>query len=419
MSLSILTLSIILFFLIILLAFFSGSEIGMMSLNRYRLKHLVKKNDPRAIRVSNLLARPEKLLSVILIGSTLTNIISSTITTLIGQQLGGEAGVVIATIILTVVILVFAELLPKTLAALYPQYIAFFAALPLLIIQTILAPIVQVISYITKVLLAIFGITINKTHKELLSNDEIRSVVLEAGSVLRLEDKGMLISILELNQASVEDIMIPKVEIIGIDLKDPWSSILKQLKTAQHTRLPVYQENIDQLMGIVHVRDILNISLESSLNKTLFLSCIKEPYFIPEGTLLNIQLFNSQKLKERSGFVVDEYGDLLGLITFEDILEEIVGEFTTDLASLSKEIVPQADGSMLIDASITLRQLKRVLSWQFPALGPRTLSGLIVEYLGYIPAAGSCLRMHNYQIEILKVANNMIKNVQIKFLEKL
>jgi Mg2+/Co2+ transporter CorB len=226
-----------------------------------------------------------------------------------------------------------------------------------------------------------------------------------------MEHKGMLISLLDLEQALVEDIMVPKADIIGIDLDQPWNKVLEQLESSQHTRLPLYHTTIDNLVGLVHLRNVLNALLEERLDRDSLLKMADAPYFIPEATSLNVQILNFQKMKRRIGFVVNEYGDMQGLVTMEDILEEIVGEFTTDIAALSKDITPQANGTVIVDASITVRNLNKLLNWHLPLLGPRTLSGLIIEYLGYIPSAGSCLRIDRYQIDVLKVGDNTIKSV--------
>jgi Mg2+/Co2+ transporter CorB len=407
------TLFIILLFLILLSGFFSGSEIGMMSLNRYRLRHLVKMKNKKAIRVNQMLSRPDKLLSIVLIGNTLANIIASTVATLIGQRLYGDAGVALATTLLSLIVLVFSEMAPKTIAALHPQKVAFAASFPLKLLQDILAPFVYVITWITNLILRLFGISIHKVQKEILSGDELRTVVHEAGGFLPVEHKSMLISLLDLEQATVEDIMVPKADIVGLDLEQPWHELLDQLETAQHTRLPLYRDSIDNLVGMVHVRSVLNLALEERLNMENLLKITDAPYFIPEATPLNVQILNFRKMKKRSCFVVDEYGDLLGLVTMEDILEEVVGEFTTDIADLSKDILQQEDGSVIVDASITLRHLKRLLNWQLPMIGPRTLSGLIIEHLGYIPPSDCCLQIENFQIEILMVSDNMIKTVRM------
>jgi Mg2+/Co2+ transporter CorB len=401
------------FALIAVSAFFSASEIGMMSLNRYRLKHLVKKNHKQAQYVHQLLLQPDKLLSVVLIGNTLANILASMLATLIGQRLYGEWGVLLFTAILTLFILIFAEMLPKTLAAIYPQRIAFACVRALMAVQYVLSPLIYLVALAAKGCLRLVGISVLRGQKEALTRDELRSVMHESGGLLPLEHKSMLISLLDLESICVDDIMIPKAEITGLDIELPWPKLLEQLETAQHTRLPLFKGSLEDLVGVVHVRNVLNLLLSQQLDLNALLHLAEAPYYIPEGTPLNAQILNFQKMKRRSCFVVDEYGDLQGLVTMEDILEEIVGDFTTDLAALSKDVVVQADGAMLLDASITLRELNRELGWQLPALGPRTLSGLIIEYLGYIPPADCCLMIDSYHIEILKVADNMIKSVKM------
>ena len=413
MSLSLVLLFVVLLCLVLISGFFSGSEIGMMSLNRYRLRHLVKKNNKQAIRVNNLLLRPDRLLSVVIIGNTIANIVASTVATLIGQYLYGTYGVAIATALLSLVILVISEMVPKTLAAMHPQQVAFAVSWPLQIMQILMAPLVHVISWVTNVFLRLCGVTMDHVQREALTSDELRSVVNEAGSLMPVEHKSMLISLLDLEQVTVEDIMIPTADIVGIDLEKSWHDILDQLETAQHTRLPLYKKSIDQLIGMVHVRSVLTLALEERLDLDNLIKLADAPYFTPEGTTLNVQILNFQKEKKRSCFVVDEYGDLQGLVTLEDILEEVVGEFTTDISGFSKDIIQQDDDSVLVDASITLRHLKRVLGWQLPMIGPRTLSGLIIEHLGYIPPADCCLTIENYRIEILKVSDNMVKTVRM------
>ena len=413
MHLSITMLLCILVFLILFSGFFSGAEIGMMSINRYRLRHLVKKNDKQAIRVNRLLAHPDRLLSVVLIGNTLANIVASTIATLIGQQLYGDVGVALATALLTLLVLVFAEMTPKTFAAIHPQKVAFACSLPLMIMQLVFLPLVRVISWTANSILRLFGVSYEQVQKDALSGEELRSVVHEAGSLLPIEHKSMLLSLLDLEQARVEDIMVPKADIVGIDLDQPWHELLVQFEMSQHTRLPLYRNTIDNLVGMIHLRNVLNLALEERLDIHSLLKIADPPYYIPEGTSLNVQILNFQKMKRRSCFVVDEYGDLQGLVTMEDILEEIVGEFTTDIAALSKDIIPENDGSVIVDASITLRNLNRLLNWHLPLIGPRTLSGLIIEHLGYIPPSDCCLMIENHQIEVLKVSDNTIKSVRM------
>lgn len=415
---SLLTLFFIFIILIILSAFFSGSEIGMMSLNRYRLKHLVKKQNKKAIRVNNLLQRPDKLLSIVLIGNTIANILASMVATIIGQRLYGDWGVAVAAFLLTLLVLVFAEMVPKTFAALHPIRIAFAVARPLKWMQILFAPIIFLVSFMSNNFLRLFGVSLEKSQREALTSEELRSVVNEAEVLLSHADKNMLISLLDLVDATVEDIMIPKAEIVGLNIESTWQELLYQLETIQHTRLALYRGRVEDLLGLVHIREVFNLKLNGKLDRENLIRIADKPYFIPEGTPLNTQILNFQKMKERSCFVVNEYGDLQGLVTLEDILEEVIGEFTTDIANLSKNIVQQGDKSIIVDAAITLRHLNRLKKWQLPNIGPRTLSGLIIEYLGYIPPADCCLRINRYQIEILKVSDNKIKSVRMRKLPK-
>jgi len=413
MQLSITTLFFILLLLVLFSGFFSGSEIGMMSLNRYRLRHKVAEKDKRAIRVNTLLTRPDRLLSIILIGNTLANVVASMVATLIGQRIYGDIGVGIATSLVTLVLLVFSEMTPKTLAALHPEEVAYFTSGPLNVLKTVFSPLIFLVTWMANGILRLFGVAVDKIKKDSLSREELRSVVYESGALLPSEHKNMLISLMDLEQATVEDIMVPKSEIVALDIGQPWNELLDQLETAQHTRLPLYRDSMDNCIGIVHVRSVLNLLLDDDLNLEQILAVASPPRFTPEATPLNVQLSNFQKTKTRSCFVVDEYGNLQGLVTMEDILEEVVGEFTTDVAALSKDIIPQKDGNYIVDATITLRQLNRILNWELPLVGPKTLSGLIIEHLGSIPPADCCLRIDSYQIEILKLSDNTIRSVRI------
>ena len=400
--------------LVVTAAFFASAEIGVMSLNRYRLRHLVKQKHRAATRIDKLLKYPDRLLSVILIGNTLCNVVASMAATLIGEHLYGQPGALVATGILTLVILLFSEMIPKVYAALHAQKVAFACSLPLTGLQWIARPAIMTISWLANGVLRLFGVSIEQVHKDELTGEELRFVVHEAGVLLPIEHKGMLISLLDLEQARVEEIMVPKAEIIGIDLEQPWHKILEEIETTQHTRLPLYRHTIDNLVGIVHLRSILHLVLGGRFDKEKLIKIADAPYYIPQATPLNSQILNFQKMKRRSCFVVNEYGDLQGLVTMEDILEEVVGEFTTDIANMSQDVTAQKDGSYIVDGSITLRHLNRVLHWQLPALGPRTLSGLIIEYLGYIPPAECCLKIANFRIEVLKVSDNTIRTVAMK-----
>jgi Mg2+/Co2+ transporter CorB len=412
MNNSVVGLLVIVIFLILLSAFFSASEISMMSLNRYRLRHLVKNNHKTAARVQKMLSEPEKLLSLVLIGNTLANIIASMLVTMVSEKFLSQTGVLMATGTLALLILIIAEMLPKTLAALYPQKIAFLFAWPLHISQIIFSPIINFTSFLTQSFIKILNIDKDKILKDTLSREELSFVVNETAGTLSNDHKNMLVSLLDLEKAVVEDVMISKTDIIGIDINNPWHEIIEQLQHLPHTRIPLYKDNIDDLIGIIHLRNVLNQHLNAELNLNNLLAIAEPIYYIPKGTKLSDQIINFKKMKQRSAFVVNEYGDLQGLLAIEDILEEIIGEYSTDL-HMHTEIIPEKDGSFIIDGGTTLRHIEKILSWRMPKLGPKTISGLIIEYLGYIPSATCCLRIEDYKIEVLKNSDNTIKSVRI------
>ena len=386
----------------------------MMSLNRYRLRHLAKDKNQAAIRVEKLLNKPDKLIGLILIGNNLVNILASAIATIIGQRLFGDAGIAIATGVLTLVILIFAEVTPKTLAVLYPEKIAFPSSFILRPLQRLLSPIVWCINGISNGLLKIFGININHQNGDALSSDELRSVVNEAGTMIPEHHQQMLLSILELEKVTVDEIMVPRNEIAAIDINQDWDIILKQLKHRSHTMTLLYRNTIDDSIGFLHARDSLLILLKEEFTKTTLLRSVRELYFVPEGTPLNTQLIKFQQNKERIGLVVDEYGDIQGLVTLADILEEIVGDFTTTREPhSSEEIHKQQDDSYIIEGSLGIRDLNKEMGWTLPTDGPRTLNGLILEHLETIPTSMVSTRISGYPMEIIEIENNMVKLVKI------
>ncbi|MFO7603553.1 MAG: HlyC/CorC family transporter [Gammaproteobacteria bacterium] len=403
-----------LFVLVLFSAFFSGSETSLISLNRYRLRHLTRDGHRGARRATELLKRPDRLIGVILLGNNFVNIMASAIATLIALRLIGEEGIMLATLLLTLIILIFAEITPKTLAALHPERFAFPATLVIRPLLKVLYPLIWLINTIPSAILHMLGVSQRSLDSHALNTEELRTVVNEAGSLISQRHQQMLLSILDLEQATVEDIMVPRNEIAGIDLDDDWEQILKQLSTSQHTRLPVYRGDIDNVLGFVHLRNVLSLGANQTPQREDLEKTIREVYFIPEGTPLNTQLLNFQSQRKRIGLVVDEYGDIRGLVTLDDILEEIVGEFTTDpAASASKDIHPQDDGSFLVDGSTNIRELNRILHWDLPTDGPKTLNGMITEYLETIPEPGTSLLLEGHPIEILQTANNSIKTVRI------
>ncbi|WP_114784888.1 HlyC/CorC family transporter [Vibrio tetraodonis] len=401
--------------LIVISGYFSGSETGMMALNRYRLKHLANHGHKGAKRVERLLARPDRLIGLILIGNNLVNILASAIATILGMRLYGDIGVAIATGALTMVILVFAEVTPKTLAALYPERVSYTSSILLTILMKLLSPLVMLVNFITNGFIRLLGIRAKHGGDDHLSSEELRTVVNEAGSLIPRRHQDMLISILDLENVTVNDIMVPRNEITGIDINDDWKSIVRQLTHSPHGRVVLYRDQIDEVVGMLRLRESYRLMLEKNeFNKETLLRAADEVYFIPEGTPLNIQLLKFQRNKERIGLIVNEYGDIIGLITLEDILEEIVGEFTTSITpSLSDEIIPQGDGSFLIEGSANIRDINKGLMWTLPTDGPRTLNGLILEHLEDIPESHISVQVSGHPMEIVDLEENRIKLVKV------
>jgi Mg2+/Co2+ transporter CorB len=395
--------------LILLSGFFSSSETGMMSLNRYRLKHMAKTGHKGAKRAQNLLNRTDQLIGVILIGNNFVNIFASAIATVIAIRIWGDAGIAIATVLLTIVILIFAEVTPKTLAALFPEKIAFPASHVLGPLLKVLYPVVWAVNLFTGAILKLIGVSANDAANDHLSREELRTLVNEAGALIPAKHKDMLVSILDLEKVTVNDIMVPRNEVVGIDLDDDLETILRQLRSSQHTRLPVFKGDINNIQGVLHLRNAAKLLLQDDINKAMLMQLCREPYFIPESTPLNTQLINFQKAKRRFGMVVDEYGDVLGLATLEDILEEIVGEFTTDYASTSPDIMPQDDGTFIIDGTTAVRTINKTLGWKLPIDGPKTLNGLITETLENIPDTNVCLKVGGHRVEVLQIKDNVVK----------
>ncbi|WP_413110940.1 CNNM domain-containing protein [Thaumasiovibrio sp. DFM-14] len=405
----------LLILLIVISGYFSGSETGMMSLNRYKLRHLANHGHKGAKRVEKLLSRPDRLIGLILIGNNLVNILASAIATILGMRLFGDIGVAIATGALTMVILVFAEVTPKTLASLYPERVSYASSILLRILMRVLYPLVWLVNGITNTFLRCIGLRVESSDSEHLSSEELRTIVNEAGGLIPRRHQDMLISILDLETVTVEDIMVPRNEVAAIDINADWKSIVRQLTHSAHGRIVLYRDQIDEVVGMLRVREAYRLMMEKKkFNKENLLRAADEVYFIPEGTPLNTQLLKFQRNKERVGLIVDEYGDIKGLITMEDILEEIVGEFTTSMQpSLAEEISPLSDGSFLIEGSANIRDLNKGLNWHLPTDGPRTLNGLLLEHLEDIPESQLSVAVGGHQMEIIEVSENMIKQVRV------
>lgn len=399
--------------LLILSAFFSSSETGLLSLNRYRLRHLVKNRHRGATRANKLLETPDRLIGLILLGNNFVNILASSIATIIALRIGGEAAIAIGAGLLTLVILVFSEVAPKTVAARFPEKIAFPAALVYVPLLKILYPLVWVINVIANSLIRALGIKINQPSDENLSPEELKTVLNEAGTLIPKSHRDMLLSILDLEKVTVEDIMIPRNDIIGIDLNDDWNEVIELLIHGHHTRIPVYKDDINHIIGIIHVRSIIHTLAQEEFTPEALMESVTEPYFVPEATPLNTQLLNFQKNDQRIGLVVDEYGDIQGMVTLEDILEEIVGEFTSEPSTALKDVHPKKDGSYLVDGSANVRELNKTMKWDLPFDGPKTFSGLITEHLENIPETNISLKIAGYPIEIIQTQGNKVKIARI------
>ena len=392
--------------MVVISAYFSGSETGMMTLNRYRLRHRAKQGNRAARRVEKLLRKPDRLISLVLIGNNLVNILASALGTIVGMRLYGNAGVAIATGVLTFVVLVFAEVLPKTIAALYPEKVAYpssFLLAPLLILMM---PLVWLLNMVTRVLMRMVGIKADVTISSALSKDELRTIVNESRSQISRRNQDMLLSVLDLEKVSVDDIMVPRNEIVGIDINDDWKAIVRQLTHSPHGRIVLYRDSLDDAISMLRVREAYRLMTEKNeFTKEVMLRAADEIYYVPEGTPLSTQLVKFQRNKKKVGLVV---------VTVEDILEEIVGDFTTSMSpSLAEEVTPQNDGSVLIDGSANIREINKAFNWHLPEDEARTMNGMILEALEEIPAAGTRVRIEQYDIDILDVQDNMIKQVKV------
>ncbi|MDP2180578.1 HlyC/CorC family transporter [Methylicorpusculum sp.] len=395
--------------LLLLSAFFSGSETALMTLNRYRLQHLVKHHHRGAIKAQKLLQRPDRLIGMILLGNNFVNILASSIATIIAIRVGGESSIALGAGILTVVILIFAEVTPKTLAAIKPELLAFPSAWIYIPMLKVFYPFVATINFFCNLLLRLFGIHVTKNKKETISKEELKSIVSEAESLMPKRYQNILLGILDLESATVEDIMTPRQEIVGIDIDDPIENIIQIIKNSPHTRLPVFKKSIDRVVGFLHLRSVLTHLNHVTFDKNDILETLIKPYFIPENTPLHNQLQHFKSERLRIGLVVDEYGDVQGLVTLEDLLQEIVGELVSDEQGVSK----LTDGGYLVDASVTIRELNRITGWKLPTEGPKTINGLIIEFMETIPEPGTSVRLHGHPLEIIKRTKNSV--TQVKF----
>jgi Mg2+/Co2+ transporter CorB len=396
----------------VLSAFFSGSETALMSLNRYQLRHKAREGHRGARLAEELLQRPDRLIGLILLGNNLVNFSAASLVTLVAQKFGGGPAVAIGTGVFTLIVIIFAEAAPKTLAALHPERLAFPAALVYYPLLKITYPIVWLTNAASNGVLWLIGVRQSGSELQSLTREELRTVVFEAGARLSSRYRTMLISILDLEKVTVDDVMVPHNEIVGIDLDDDNEEIGNIIATSQHSRMPVYRDNIDRVVGVLHMRKLANLA-RTDLTKDMLEQLVDDPYFVPEGTPLSTQLVQFQRRRERVALVVDEYGDIQGIVTLEDILEEIVGEFTTDPADEGVSIVEESVDTFLVDATANIRELNRSQDWELPTDGPKTLNGLIVEMLETIPPPGTSLQVGGYPIEIVEADENRVRTVRV------
>ena len=394
--------------LLVLSAFFSSAEISVISLNRYRLRHLADSGHRGATILMKLLERPDRLLGIILLGNNLVNNMAAAVTTIIALQLFGETSIAMATILLTIIVLIFAEVGPKTIAALRPEAIAFPAAYILKPLLLLLYPVVALINSVANTMLRLFGISLDRRSHQ-LGIEELKAAVTEAGGIIPESHQAMLLSILDLEKTTVEDVMIPRGQIVGLDLDEDWDDIVEQISSSRYTRLPVYRGNLDNVVGTLHLRKALNLIGMNNLTPESLANIMVDPYFIPKGTSLNTQLLNFRKMHRRRGLVVDEYGDILGLVTLEEILEEIVGEFTGRTRRESSDVYPQEDGSFLVKGTASVRAINKRMGWDLPIGDSRTLNGMITEYLEDLPKPGTSMMLNGYTVEIVRTRGTAVE----------
>jgi len=391
-----------------------------MTLNRYRLQHLVKQKHRGAIKAHRLLQRPDRLMGLILLGNNFVNIAASSLATIIAMRLiddgiltlSHEEVLLLSTMTLTLAVLIFSEVTPKTLAAIKPEILAYPAAWLYTPLLKILYPFVWLVNLISNLLLRIVGINVSQNTQDKLNTDELKSIVSDAENLMPARYQNMLLGILDLESASVEDIMTPRNEIIGLDLEDPIKLIVENIQNSPHTRLPVYKKSIDRVIGFLHLRSLIPLINQEDFNKQSITDHLSKPFFVPESTPLHKQIHSFKAEQLRIGLVVDEYGDVQGLVTLDDLLQVIVGELVNE----EPDVLEQNDGSYLADGSVTVRDLNRITQWSLPTEGPKTLNGLIIEYMETIPEAGVSVNLHGYRLEIIKSDKNTIK--QVKFYPK-
>ena len=396
-------------------AFFSGSETGMMAINRYRLKHLVQEKNKSAKRVSKLLERTDRLLGVILIGNNFTHTLATALATVIAIRIWSDNAVLAVTVFMTIVMIIFAEVMPKTIAALKPESVALPASHLLKPLSKVLSPLITLVSFVSNGTARLFGIDLDSANKDELKPEELRTLLQTSGVPKRQEE--MLMGIFDMDNLSVNDVMIPKNEIIGIDINDSLDSILNSLQEIDFTYIPCYEDSIDNILGFLSLNKKADFLVKGDQSKDSLKEELQDPLFVPENTALYKQLTNFQSTGRRVGVIVDEYGDIEGIITLRSILEVIVGEISESIEKM--DILPQADGTFLIEGGMMIRDINRRLKWDLPTEGPKTLSGLILEEIQTIPDTNVGLTLEGYRLETVLIKENVIKLAKLEKIEVL
>ena len=400
--------------LLLISAFFSGSETALLTLNRYRLRHRARQGHLGARLAEKLLARPDRLISLILIGSNIANTLATSLVTLAALRIGGPAGVAVASVGLAFVIMVFTDVMPKTVGALRSEQLGLPAAVVYYALLKVTLPVVWVVTAISNGLLRLFGVRGDQVSQHNLTLDELRTIVTDAGALLPRRRQRMLMSILEMEDMTVDEIMIPDNELTGIDLNDDWPATVGTITRSPHSRLPVYRGNVENLVGLLHVRSLVG-TLSGTLNQEAIEALMAEPFFVPEGTSVHGLLVQFHRSGQRTAFVVDEYGDIQGMVTIEDIIEEILGGFSANSDTSETDVRREgATEAWVVNAGISVRALNRMMHWHLPTDGPTTLNGLILEKLETIPASGALMSLNGYQLEILETADNAVSTVRIR-----
>ena len=406
---------ILLTLLLLCSGFFSGTETSVMAVNRYRIRHLASKGDRQARRIMKMLRKPDRFLVLVLIGNNVVNILATAVATHLALIHFPNYGIAVATGALTAVVLIFGEVAPKTIAAIKPEFVARKGSFIIAVLMFLLSPIVSALSLLSRAIIKLFGVDPSKTDSMELSAEELHSALLSGSSqVMTEQNRELLLGVLNLSKIAVEEIMVPRNELYAININDDWKDIQKQVANTPHTRIVFYRDEMDDIIGFMHSRDALRLLTLEDFSKESLLRTIVEPYFIPENTSLLVQLQKFRRNKKRCGLVIDEFGDIQGLLTLDDILEEIVGDYTTSFdTDIEDEIEKLKDGSYILDGQANIRDVNKELKWDIPTSGPVTINGIILEMLGDNPQLNREVDLGNYTARITETDGRSVIKAKI------